>query len=290
MIRSAGCLFVGAASATAFGDYVAGSNHVLPTGGAARFASMLSPRHFRRRMAEVRIGRGGGQAGDGGRADRPRGGLRGARRVDGGARRRQSDPDERRTATIERKTGETDVRLTLTLDGTGEGTRDTGVGFFDHMLDLLARHGRIDLDVKVSGDLQTGAHHTAEDTAIVLGPGARHGAGRPRGHRPLRVGDRADGRGARELCDRPLRPSVHAVRGGAPSRLHRGLRSRADRGVLQGAGQRGEAHAAPARGGGHQRTPHDRGGVQGVRARAAPGGRDRPHRDRGAEHEGNADT
>jgi histidinol dehydrogenase len=56
MVRSAGCLFVGAESATAFGDYVAGSNHVLPTGGAARFASMLSPRHFRRRMAEVRVG------------------------------------------------------------------------------------------------------------------------------------------------------------------------------------------------------------------------------------------
>ena len=74
-----------------------------------------------------------------------------------------------RTATIERRTGETDVRLTLALDGTGAGARETGVGFLDHMLDLLARHGRIDLDVKVSGDLQTGAHHTAEDTAIVLG-------------------------------------------------------------------------------------------------------------------------
>jgi histidinol dehydrogenase len=55
-VRSAGCLFVGPASATAFGDYVAGSNHVLPTAGAARFASMLSPRHFRRTMAEVQIG------------------------------------------------------------------------------------------------------------------------------------------------------------------------------------------------------------------------------------------
>ncbi len=74
-----------------------------------------------------------------------------------------------RTATIERRTNETDVRLTLILDGTGKGTRDTGVGFLDHMLDLLARHGRLDLDVKASGDLQTGAHHTAEDTAIVLG-------------------------------------------------------------------------------------------------------------------------
>jgi imidazoleglycerol-phosphate dehydratase len=74
-----------------------------------------------------------------------------------------------RTATIERRTGETDVRLTLTLEGSGAGTRATGVGFLDHMLDLLARHGRLDLDVQVSGDLQTGAHHTAEDTAIVLG-------------------------------------------------------------------------------------------------------------------------
>jgi imidazoleglycerol-phosphate dehydratase len=74
-----------------------------------------------------------------------------------------------REAKIERKTGETDVKLALALDGTGAGTRETGVGFFDHMLDLLARHGHVDLDVRVSGDLETGAHHTVEDTAIVLG-------------------------------------------------------------------------------------------------------------------------
>ncbi len=74
-----------------------------------------------------------------------------------------------RTATIERRTGETDVRLSMTLEGSANGTRETGVGFLDHMLDLLARHGRLDLDVKVTGDLQTGSHHTAEDTAIVLG-------------------------------------------------------------------------------------------------------------------------
>lgn len=60
-VRCAGCLFVGAAAATAFGDYVAGSNHILPTAGAARFASGLSPRHFRRRMAEVRVGEVGGE-------------------------------------------------------------------------------------------------------------------------------------------------------------------------------------------------------------------------------------
>jgi imidazoleglycerol-phosphate dehydratase len=77
--------------------------------------------------------------------------------------------DISRTASIERRTAETDVRVTLVLDGIGAGTRTTGVGFLDHMLDLLARHGRLDLDVSVDGDLQTGAHHTAEDTAIVLG-------------------------------------------------------------------------------------------------------------------------
>ncbi len=89
-----------------------------------------------------------------------------------------------RTAQMHRRTGETDVSLTLGLDGSGAGTRNTGVGFLDHMLDLLARHGRLDLDVTASGDLQTGAHHTVEDTGIVLGQaldqalGDRRGIGR----------------------------------------------------------------------------------------------------------------
>jgi imidazoleglycerol-phosphate dehydratase len=80
-----------------------------------------------------------------------------------------TDNQPARTTAIQRRTGETDISLSLALEGTGTGTRDTGVGFLDHMLDLLARHGRLDLDVKVSGDLQTGSHHTVEDTAIVLG-------------------------------------------------------------------------------------------------------------------------
>ncbi len=74
-----------------------------------------------------------------------------------------------RSAEIARATRETNVSLSLALDGSGAGTRETGVGFLDHMLDLLARHGRLDLDVKVSGDLETGGHHTVEDTGIVLG-------------------------------------------------------------------------------------------------------------------------
>ncbi len=80
-----------------------------------------------------------------------------------------STNQQSRRAAIERRTGETEVRIALMLEGTGAGTRETGVGFLDHMLDLLARHAHLDLDVTVTGDLQTGAHHTAEDTAIVLG-------------------------------------------------------------------------------------------------------------------------
>jgi imidazoleglycerol-phosphate dehydratase len=74
-----------------------------------------------------------------------------------------------RAAEIERTTGETQVRVALALDGAGDGARSTGVGFLDHMLDLLARHGRLDLDVSATGDLDTGAHHTVEDVGICIG-------------------------------------------------------------------------------------------------------------------------
>jgi imidazoleglycerol-phosphate dehydratase len=73
-----------------------------------------------------------------------------------------------RTAKIERRTGETDISLELDLDG-GEVANDTGVGFLDHMLDLLGRHGRLGLVVRATGDLETGAHHTVEDVGIALG-------------------------------------------------------------------------------------------------------------------------
>lgn len=74
-----------------------------------------------------------------------------------------------RKAEITRSTGETDITVSLSLDGSGEGKRRTGVGFFDHMLDALARHGGLDLDVDARGDLETGAHHTVEDVGIVIG-------------------------------------------------------------------------------------------------------------------------
>ena len=74
-----------------------------------------------------------------------------------------------RSAQISRTTGETDITLSLGLDGTGAGERRTDVGFFDHLLDALARHGGLDLDVEARGDLETGSHHTVEDVGLVLG-------------------------------------------------------------------------------------------------------------------------
>jgi imidazoleglycerol-phosphate dehydratase len=74
-----------------------------------------------------------------------------------------------RTAEMTRATRETDIALSLKLDGEGGGERATGVGFLDHLLDAVARHGRLDLDVRASGDLETGPHHTVEDTGLVLG-------------------------------------------------------------------------------------------------------------------------
>jgi imidazoleglycerol-phosphate dehydratase len=74
-----------------------------------------------------------------------------------------------RTSQVRRTTGETDVHLDLDLDGSGAGTRETGVGLFDHLLDSLARHALLDLDVRTQGDLETGPHHTVEDTGLALG-------------------------------------------------------------------------------------------------------------------------
>lgn len=86
-----------------------------------------------------------------------------------------------RTATIARKTNETDIALSLNLDGRGTTRVRTGVGFFDHMLDLLGRHSLIDLDVAATGDLHIDAHHTVEDVGIVLGQALDKSLGDKRG-------------------------------------------------------------------------------------------------------------
>jgi imidazoleglycerol-phosphate dehydratase len=83
----------------------------------------------------------------------------------------------KRQASINRSTAETDISLSLDLDGTGVFKGTTGVGFFDHMLNLFARHGLMDLDVQVNGDLHVDLHHTVEDTGIVLGKALKEALG-----------------------------------------------------------------------------------------------------------------
>ena len=82
-----------------------------------------------------------------------------------------------RTATLHRQTRETDITLTLTLDGSGQTALSTGVGFFDHMLDALSRFALLDLDVHCTGDLHVDAHHTVEDVGICLGQALRQALG-----------------------------------------------------------------------------------------------------------------
>ena len=82
-----------------------------------------------------------------------------------------------RSATIKRKTKETDIEVAINLDGSGVSEIATGVGFFDHMLDLLARHSRIDMKVKATGDLHIDDHHTTEDVGIALGQAVKQALG-----------------------------------------------------------------------------------------------------------------
>ncbi|MBX9930947.1 MAG: imidazoleglycerol-phosphate dehydratase HisB [Methylobacterium sp.] len=113
-----------------------------------------------------------------------------------------------RAASISRRTAETDVSVSLTLDGTGRCAIATGIGFLDHMLELFARHGLFDLDVKVTGDLHVDQHHSAEDTGIALGQAFAVAIGDKRGisryadlHLPM---DEALTRVAVDISGRPF--------------------------------------------------------------------------------------
>jgi imidazoleglycerol-phosphate dehydratase len=113
-----------------------------------------------------------------------------------------------RTATITRKTAETDITVQINLDGTGAYDNQTGVGFFDHMLDQLSRHALIDMTIRATGDLHIDDHHTVEDVGIALGQALTQAVGDKRGirrygscHLPM---DDAQIRAALDLSGRPF--------------------------------------------------------------------------------------
>ena len=116
-------------------------------------------------------------------------------------------PPGERAATVERRTSETSVRVHLALDGTGRTRVDTGLGFLDHMLTALAKHGRLDLELACEGDLEVDDHHTAEDCALALGQALDRALGERRGIRRFGTGhaplDEALARVVVDLSGRP---------------------------------------------------------------------------------------
>ena len=90
---------------------------------------------------------------------------------------------EKRIAKVHRKTGETDITMELSLDGSGKAEISTGIGFFDHMMDAFTRHGLFDLSLNAEGDLRVDGHHTVEDTGIVLGEAVKKAVGDKKGIR-----------------------------------------------------------------------------------------------------------
>jgi imidazoleglycerol-phosphate dehydratase len=138
-----------------------------------------------------------------------------------------------RTATMERQTSESKVRIELNLDGNGRSSISTGVGFFDHMLSALAKHSLFDLDIDSTGDLHVDAHHTVEDTAIVLGQTIRTALGDKQGLR--RFGD------AVVPLDEALASAVVDI-SGRPYCVHTGEPA-GQESVLIGGGSGGVAYA-----------------------------------------------
>ena len=118
-----------------------------------------------------------------------------------------------RKAAVKRKTKETDVEVEVDLDGAGRASVATGIGFLDHMLDLLARHSRIDINVKAKGDLHIDHHHTTEDVGIALGQAVKQALGDMKGHHPLCGCACPDGRGVDAGCNRHFRAPVSGVQG-----------------------------------------------------------------------------
>ena len=199
-------------------------------------------------------------------------------------------PSTARRALVERTTKESEVRVEIDLDGTGQASSDTGVPFFDHMVAQLGKHGGFDLAVRTRGDLEVDAHHTVEDTSLALGQALREALGDKAGLRrfgdalvPL---DECLVQAAVDLSGRPylVHDEPQMVRADRQLRHHAG---QAHLGVL-----RRDVADRPARAGDlrAQRAPRRRGAVQGGRAGAARRRRARPAGRGGAQHQGDAVT
>ena len=163
-----------------------------------------------------------------------------------------------RKATVKRKTKETDVEVEVDLDGSGRSSIATGIGFLDHMLDLLARHSRIDITVKAKGDLHIDDHHTTEDTGIAFGQAVKQALGDMKGitryadvHVPM---DEALTRVAIDISGRP----VSGVQGRVRARQSRLVRYRAGAGMVPGIRDEFRHHAACRDFIRHQRSPYCR--------------------------------
>ncbi len=194
-----------------------------------------------------------------------------------------------RTAERERSTAETQIRLSLDLDG-GESSASTGVGFLDHMLDLLARHGRLGLKVEANGDLETGAHHTVEDVGIVLGQALDEALGDRAGIR--RYGsavvpmDESLAECAIDISGRPLCVFDAELPATSIAGFDTELAEEFFRAVANSA--KLTLHVSrPLR---DQRPPHDRGLLQGLRTRIARRRLDRSRGERRALDQGNVES
>lgn len=188
LVRHAGSIFVGAFTPEAAGDYAAGPNHTLPTGGAARAYGGVTVEAFQKTTTILRASARGAAAMA--PAVERLAALEGLeahatamrlRRERAEVLQAEAPAGRPRTGTKRRKTAETDVTVTVSLDREGPNRIATGVGYFDHMLDQIARHGGIALDVAVEGDLHIDAHHTIEDVCLTFGEALREALGDKRG-------------------------------------------------------------------------------------------------------------